>query len=35
MSREALNKVKQLMATLERFGDVNIDNLYFTNFVVQ
>lgn len=35
LRREALNEVRRIMATLEVAGDRNIDDLYFTNFVIQ
>lgn len=35
LRREALDKVRDTLAMLERDGDQQIEDLYFTNFVVQ
>lgn len=35
LRREALEQVKKVMVTLEKDGDQQIKNLYFTDFVVQ
>ncbi len=35
LRREALDEVKNVMAMLERNGDQEVEDLYFTNFVVQ
>jgi flagellar protein FliL len=35
LRREALDEVRRIMSTLERGGDQQIEDLYFTNFIVQ
>ena len=35
LRREALDEVRRTMSTLERGGDQQIEDLYFTNFIVQ
>ncbi|NKB34489.1 MAG: flagellar basal body-associated protein FliL [Pseudomonadales bacterium] len=35
LRREALDEVRRIMSTLERDGDQQIEDLYFTNFIVQ
>ena len=35
LRREALDEVRRVLATLERGGEEKIQDLYFTNFIVQ